>query len=92
MDNLGSSNLPDVYRALGFQTRALRDMATMRNFFAHKAERAATKARGLRRNYKGLKLVTLSPAELLCSYEYGRPQTVVCDWMDDLGSVISLTR
>ena len=67
-------------------------MATMRNFFAHKAERAATKARGLRRNYKGLKLVTLSPAELLCSYEYGRPQTVVCDWMDDLGSVISLTR
>lgn len=92
IDNLQASNAGDVYRALGFQTRALRDLPVMRNFFAHKAALAAGKARALRSNYRGLPSRTLSPAEILCSFERGRPQPVVCDWMDDLHTVISLTR
>jgi hypothetical protein len=89
MDALRASNRAAVNRALGFQTRALTDLPTMRNFFAHKGDTAAKKARELRFRYGITRVV--APPELLCQAAPGRPQPIICDWLDDLHTVIDLT-
>ena len=61
----------------------------MRNYFAHKGEHSAVKARGLGKRY-GI-AQTLSPPELLCTRAPGRFQPLIADWLDDLRSVIRLT-
>lgn len=81
--------LPDVDLALGYQSRVLADLPTMRNYFAHKAERAASSARGLAPRY-GLSR-SLAPEDLLCSV----PRTTMGDillreWLADLNAILGL--
>jgi len=78
----------DVDLALGYQSRVLEDLPTMRNFFAHKAELAATKARNLAPRY-GLSRA-LSPETLLCTPPRGGADVVLREWIADLNAILTL--
>lgn len=78
---------PAVDSALSYQTRVLFDLPTMRNYYAHKAERAARSARGLRTHY-GLTRV-ISPAELLCTPPRGGAiEVLLNEWLSDLTAIL----
>jgi hypothetical protein len=92
--HVGASNLPKVDRALGLLPSALNDLRTMRNYFAHKAERSASSVRRLPRNYR-LTQVThpmvflFSPAPGRGAFTAGEP--VLFRWLDALYRTIRLT-
>lgn len=79
---------PDVDRAVSYPTRVLSDLPTMRNFYAHKAERAARSARNLRSHY-GI-TTTLSPHELLCTPPTPASDVLVNEWLLDLAAILNL--
>jgi len=80
------SNLATAQAGLGAMTRAPADLQTIRNFYAHRSELTASKARGVARRYalsSGLR-----PSDLLCTRLPGRPQGLLADWVDELVIVI----
>jgi len=79
---------PEVDRAVSYSTRVLSDLPTMRNFYAHKAERAAKSARDLRRHY-GI-TGAVSPHELLCSRPAFGADLLINEWLADLSAILSL--
>jgi hypothetical protein len=87
-EDLGASNLKEVQRAFGYQTRVFGQLPTFRNFFAHRNEESAEKTAQIARAY-GLS-PRLRPSEVLCSRTVGRPQNILADWLDDLRNVMQL--
>jgi len=85
---IGASIYEDVDRAVSYPTRVLLDLPTMRNFYAHKAERAARKASALGSHY-GLNR-PMSPPLLLCTPPAGRVDILVVEWLADLAAILSL--
>ncbi len=83
------SNIASLRRGLAYTTRALQDLPTFRNYYAHKGKETADKARSLARAYA--LSPTLRPSELLTSRQYGRPQCILADWLDDIRNVVELT-
>jgi hypothetical protein len=80
---------PDVDRALAYQSRVLTDLPPMRNFFAHKAERAANAARGLAPRYGHSR--TTPPESLLCAVPRGGGGDIlVREWLADLRAILQL--
>lgn len=79
----------DVDRALGHQSRVLTDLPSMRNYFAHKAERSAASARNLGPRY-GLGRA-LEPEVLLCSVPpNGGGDILLREWLADLEAIFGL--
>lgn len=89
LHDVGASNSGDVAAALSFQGRVLRDLPTIRNFYAHRAENTATKSRRLMVTY-GLSS-TNHPTEFCLAYESGRSQSVLLNWIDELTMIQELT-
>lgn len=87
---VNASVAPTVDAALAYQSRVLADLPTMRNFFAHKAERAAQSARNLSPRY-GLTR-TLTPEDLLCTPPRtgGRGDILIREWLADLRAIFGL--
>jgi hypothetical protein len=85
LNDLSASNAPDVNAALSFQGRVLTDLPTLRNFYAHRQENTAQKARRLMINY-GI-APQIHPTEFCLSYESGKSQSIVLDWLDELLTV-----
>jgi hypothetical protein len=91
---LGASNLPKLDRALGLLPSALNDIRTVRNYFAHKAERSATSVGNLPRNYGITRRV--HPVEFLfltAPPRRGFPtvEPVLLRWLDAMYRTIRLT-
>jgi len=86
--SVGPGIWPSVDKALSYPTRVLSDLPTMRNFYAHKAERAARSARALGRHY-GITGVA-SPHDLLCSLPKLRSDVLVNEWLADLTAILNL--
>jgi hypothetical protein len=79
---------PQVDVALAYQSRVLSDLPTARNFFAHKAEDAANKARGLAPRY-GITRVS-APETLLCTVPSSGADILLREWLADLTAILGL--
>lgn len=88
LQHIGATVYPDVDRALSVQTRVLADLPTMRNYFAHKAERAAGAVRSLAPRY-GLSR-SVAPEELLVSVPGGRGDILLREWLADMTAIFGL--
>jgi hypothetical protein len=88
INDLNASNAGDVSAALSFQGRVLRDLPTVRNFYAHRQANSAKKARRLMINY-GIP-PNLHPTDFCLSYESGMSQSILLNWLDELLSVQEL--
>lgn len=88
LDYVGATVYAPVDQALSYPTRVLADLPTMRNFYAHKAERAADPARKLGRHYGITRRV--SPPELLCTVPKSGGDALLNEWLDDLSAIIGL--
>jgi hypothetical protein len=85
---VGATIYPEVDAAVSYPTRVLADLPTMRNFYAHKAERAARTAAALGPRYGVTR--PLSPHELLCTQPPGRGDVLLNEWLADLAAIFSL--
>lgn len=86
--SVGPSMLSDVDKAVSYPTRVLYDLPTMRNYYAHKAERAASAALKLRQNY-GITGVS-APDELLCTNPTASSDILLNEWLSDLAAILGL--
>lgn len=85
---VGASNSGDVSAALSFQTRALVDLPSLRNFYAHRTKNTAEKVRRMAITYS---LPSIHhPAELCLGYAPGRPQSILADWVSELRLITDL--
>jgi hypothetical protein len=85
---LGASNDSQIQAALSYKTWVFADLPVFRNFFAHRNDETAKRARALASHYTVSS--QLRPSEILCSVAPGRPQRVLADWLDDLRNVVDL--
>jgi hypothetical protein len=86
--DLGCSHLQDVQAAMSLGSRVFDDLRHFRNFFAHRNEDTARKARVLAPNYSIPSY--RHPIEILASSPFGRPHALLVDWIDDLDVTIEL--
>jgi hypothetical protein len=86
---IGAAIWPDVDTALSYPTRVLTDLPTMRNFYAHKAERASVRAEALGPRY-GVTRLGISPHELLCTPPVGSTDVLLNEWLADLAAIFGL--
>jgi hypothetical protein len=86
---LNPSNLSSIQSALSLQVRALYDLPTFRNFYAHRNEESAAKAVSLARTYY-LISGERHPTAVLGRFAPMRPQQLLLDWLDDLDSIVDL--
>lgn len=85
---LGASNLAQVQAGFAYQTSVFKELPRIRNFFAHRNEDTNAKTVSVARTV-GVS-TKLRPSEIMCSYGPGRPQNVICDWLDDMRHVVNL--
>ena len=83
---IGCSNFIDIQAAFSIQSKVFEHLPTFRNFYAHRNDYTALKAKNIARYY------TISehnhPSNIIFSYAYGRPQILILDWIDDLKTVV----
>lgn len=84
----GASNLAQVQAGFAYQTSVFKELPTIRNFFAHRNEDTNAETVSVARNV-GVS-TKLRPSEIMCSNSPGRPQNVICDWLDDMRHVVNL--
>ncbi|MFL5962928.1 MAG: hypothetical protein ACJ757_08575 [Gaiellaceae bacterium] len=85
---IGAAIWPEVDAAVSYPSRVLQDLPTMRNFYAHKAERAAVSAMALGPRYGVTR--RMSPHDLLCTSPPGASDVLVNEWLADLQAIFSL--
>ena len=84
----GASNLPQVQSAFGYSTRVFEELPVLRNFYAHRNEETAKLSVNVARS---LGVPSSSrPSEILSARLPGRPQNVLCDYLDDMRIVAEL--
>lgn len=88
LNYVGASVYGSVDQAVSYPTRVLSDLPTMRNFYAHKAERAGDPARKLGRHYGITR--RLSPPDLLCTVPRSGGDVLLNEWLADLSAIIQL--
>ncbi|GAB3615901.1 hypothetical protein GCM10027416_04580 [Okibacterium endophyticum] len=88
LDLVGASNSGDVSAALSLRARALTDLPSLRNFYAHRAMNTAEKVRKMGLNYSIPSVH--HPVELCLGYAPGRPQSVLADWVSELRLITDL--
>lgn len=85
LSEIGASNSVAVASALTFPNRVLIDLATVRNFYAHRNSQTASKVGKLGVNY-GMRS-GVAATDLCIAYAPGRPQSVVRDWIAELRTI-----
>jgi hypothetical protein len=89
LQTLRARNLPTVVSAVSASTPAFELLPTFRNFYAHRGEVTARKAKRL-----GTRLVlptTLHPTEMLNSLDPSSGKAFLRTWMEDIRGVLALT-
>jgi hypothetical protein len=88
LNAIGATISPVVDAAVSFQSRVLDDLPTVRNYYAHKSERAARGAATVGPHYGITRPMT--PHELLCEVPRGRGDILLREWLADLSAILSL--
>jgi len=81
LSGAGASNLTQVAAAVSIPGRVLQDLTTIRNFYGHRSEGTAQKARNKARFYGAAP--DLHPTQLCLTIAPGRPQPVLSDWISE---------
>lgn len=86
---LGTSHLPQVLNAFSTGTQVFDHLPKCRHFYAHRNEETAQKVLNL-----GFRSYSINnkahPSEVLAARAYGRPQSLILDYADDLRDVMQL--
>ena len=85
---IGCSHNVQIVAAFSTGTSVFAHLPTFRNFYAHRNDDTARKARVLALQYSISS--SLQPTQILLSRSYGSPQPLVLDWFDDLSAVVSM--
>lgn len=81
-DRMEFSNQSAISSALSFGAVSFDHWPTMRNFFAHRSGDSALRAKNVGRQI-GVGAVH-HPSEIMVAFLRGRPQSVLCDWLDEV--------
>jgi hypothetical protein len=85
-NQIGCSNYTDILNAFSIPTQVFEHLPTFRNFYAHRNDYTAIKAKNIARYYSIV--AREHPSRILLTPAYGRPQTLILDWIDDISNVI----
>ena len=87
-DEIRCSNRTEIRQALSGQTHAFDHLRVFRNFYAHRNDDTAMKAKRIAQSYS----ISLwrHPTEILLTPAYGRPQILILDWINDIEAVVEL--
>ena len=85
---IGCSNYIEIQNAFSIPTKVFQHLPTYRNFYAHRNDDTAQKAKEIARQYSIP--VRGHPSQILCTPAYGRPQVLLLDWIDDIRFVLEL--
>ncbi|MDQ1546349.1 MAG: hypothetical protein QOH69_1253 [Actinomycetota bacterium] len=88
MTSVGASNTTALSSALSVPNRVLKDLTTVRNFLAHRAENTAVKAKRIGANYAAPP--GSDPVEICLLNAPGRPQSVIADWCSELRLIFDI--
>lgn len=86
---LGCSNLMNVYAALSLGSRVFQDLPIFRNFFSHRNETTVKNARSVATAYS-IPSARRHPTQILASNPYGRAIPLLVDWIDDITITMEL--
>lgn len=87
--NMGASNLSQVQAALSIGSSVFIHLPTCRNFFAHRNDDTAIKVLTLGQSSYSM-FGKIHPFEVLTASAYGRPQSLILDFIDDLWATMEL--
>lgn len=87
---VGASNLAQVQAAFSVPSTFLEYLPTLRNFYAHRCADTYRKAANVAVRLGLSALPTLRPAQIVCSALPARPQSLIIDWLDEMGDVAGL--
>ena len=88
LEGSGASNIDKVRAAFAIDADAFQDLPPCRNFFAHRGRYTAWGVRSVLMRY-GI-TGEMHPADAVRRAALARPQPVLADWLDEIGTVISL--
>lgn len=83
---VGCSNYQDILAAFSVQAKAFDFLPVFRNFYAHRNEQTARRAINIAHEYSIVP--HYHPTQILSSTAYGRPQSLLLDWIDEIIFVI----
>lgn len=87
--NLGMSHLSQVQEALSIGSQVFSHLPVCRNFYAHRNEETALRVLRLGQSSYSI-FGRTHPSQVLISPAYGRPQSLILDFVDDLWATIEL--
>jgi hypothetical protein len=87
--DLGCSNITQIQAALSTGSAVFQHLPVFRNFFAHRNDATAAKARNIALFYS-IPSSRKHPAEVLRSPPHGRPFPLLLEWMDDIELTVEL--
>jgi len=85
---IGCSHHQNIIAAFALPTTVFDDLTKFRNFCAHRNDSTSAIAQDLALHYSIPP--NQHPIKILCTPGYGRPQSVILDWVDDTLNVIDL--
>lgn len=87
-DEICCSNSIEIREALSCQTEVFDHLSSFRNFYAHRNDDTAMKAKQIAHSYS----IPLRhhPTEILLTPAYDRPQILILDWINDIEAVVEL--
>ena len=87
-DEICCSNRIEIRETLSGQTEVFDHLPIFRNFYAHRNDNTAVKAKQIARSYS----ISLRshPSEILLTPAYDRPQILILDWIDDIEAIVEL--
>ncbi len=78
----------NILTAFAVPTTVFNGLTIFRNFYAHRNENTVNLVRNLAISY-GISAAG-HPTQILCSAAYGRPQSMILDWIDDTDIITDL--
>ena len=88
MQVVGASNLNDIRAALSLGSSVFDDLPIFRNFYAHRTEHTAIKARGIAYRY-GIPRLD-HPTDILCCTPPRASQSIMGEWIDDIWVTVQM--
>lgn len=88
LEEMSASNVEDLRSAFSLGSRVFDDLPVFRNFYAHRSEYTAMKARRIAYKY-GIP-VREHPTVILCRTSPGASQAVILEWLDDIWATVQM--
>jgi hypothetical protein len=88
LQQVGASNATSVGGAVSLQSRSLRDLPSVRNFFGHRGADTAAKVLGPTGVINNYRVDPAEhPTEFCLSYERGKSRSVLGTWLEDIATM-----